>query len=78
MTLDEAIYEATLLYGLIGTKVISRKKKKIKTISRITAYKKDNSTWHVAIFFERAITLRSINPNCFMKDFLEKYDQAKG
>ena len=77
MTLDEAIYKATLLYGLTGTEVISKRKKKIKKISRITAYRKDNNTWDVAIFFERAITLRSINPNCFLKDFLEKYDQIR-
>ena len=77
MTLDEAIYKATLFYGLAGTKVISKRKKKIKKISRITAYRRDNNEWDVAIFFERTITLRSINPNCFLKDFLEKYDQAK-
>lgn len=74
MTLDEAIYRATLHCGLIGIKVVSKKKQKIKTVTRVTAYRKDNNSWDVAIFFTKKIWRNTGTPNCFLQEFVRKYD----
>ncbi len=74
MTLEKAINKATLYFGVIGKEVKHAKKGKIKKVSRITAYKKKDDKWDVAVFFVRKQKNDTTKPDFFLDAFLEKYE----
>ena len=74
MTLDSAIQKATLFYSLIGAKVMHDKKKKVKIITRITAYKKELNKWDVAVFFDPNNKKEFDKPDCFLSKFIKEYE----
>lgn len=74
MNSEIAIDKATLYFNLIGKKVKHLKKDKVKTISRITAYKVKKDKWDVAVFFVRKSHNENPNPDCFLEKFIEKYE----
>ena len=74
MTLTYAIHKASTFYELIGKNVKHIKNGKLKKISRITAYKKEENDWDVAVFFEgKNQAMYSQKPNCFIDQFLKEY-----
>ena len=75
MTQEQAIKKATPYFHLLGKKVKHIKKGKTKTISRITAKRRDTGSWDVAVFFENTFKgVYTLKPNCYLRDFLEKYE----
>jgi hypothetical protein len=50
MTLDDAVQKATLYYPMIGAKGKKIKNDKIKVVSRILTYKKEDDEWDVTFF----------------------------
>ena len=78
MTLDSAIHNATLFYSLIGAKTKKVKSGKIKVVMRITAYRKELNEWDVAVFFESKYRKNGGEPDCFLSDFIEKYEVING
>lgn len=74
MTLDSAIHKATLFYSMVGAKVKNNKKTKVKTVTRITAFKKDVNEWDVAVFFEAKYKANTTKPDCFLSKFIKEYE----
>ncbi len=74
MTLESAIYKATMFYSMVGAKVKNNKKGKVKVVTRITAFKNDQDEWDVAIFFEAKYRKDTVKPDCFLSKFIKEYD----
>jgi hypothetical protein len=74
MTLDKAMDKAALYFDVIGKEVKHLKKGKTKRVSRITAYKKKDDKWDVAVFFVRKQKNDTVKPDTFLDQFLEKYE----
>jgi hypothetical protein len=74
MTIEKAISKATLYFDLIGKEVKHIKKRKAKKVSRITAYKKKDDNWDVAVFFVKKQNSITTKPDTFLDKFLEKYE----
>ena len=74
MTLDSAIHNATLFYSMIGARARKIKSGKVKIVFRITAYRKQLDEWDVAIFFKAKNRQGADEPDCFLTDFIEKYE----
>jgi len=74
MTLESAMYKATLFYSMVGAKVRNNKKGKIKVVTRITAFKKDADEWDVAVFFETKYRTNTVKPDCFLSKFIKEYE----
>ncbi len=73
MTLDNAVQKATQLFSLIGTKFKKNKNDKIEVVSRITAFKKADGEWDIAIFFVPKNKTGINQPDCFLADFTIDY-----
>jgi hypothetical protein len=74
MTVEKAMDKATLYFDIIGKEVRHIKKDKTKKVSRVTAYKKKDDKWDVAVFFVRKQKNDATKPDYFLDKFLEKYE----
>jgi len=74
MTLDNAQQKASELFSLVGRKTKKIKSDKIEVISRVTAFKRENGDWDIALFFVHKQKANINKPDCFLADFTEKYE----